>query len=483
MSLLTVENLTLAAGETTLIDRLSFHLEAHETLALTGPSGAGKTLTALALLNLLPAGIRQTSGAITLDGTDLATASPKTLQKLRGGTAGFVFQDPNASLNPLQRIGRQFAEAIRLHTGKTPSREHLTARLREAGFTEPDRILAAYPHTISGGQRQRAMLAIALANHPKLLIADEPTASLDSTAQTEFFDRLVAIRRQRPLALLLITHDPTIIRRHASRIITLEHGRRTGAGPATAPLTPPFTAGPPATPGSIILQAENLTVTRPILTGPLRIKTGTRPILQNISFTLRAGETIGLTGPSGAGKSTLALALLNLVTYQGTVRLNGKNTAELTRRQTAAALQIVFQNPFTSLSPRRSLAQTITEGLTLHAPHLTQQQRHEKLQTALQDVGLPPSFATRLPATLSGGQAQRAAIGRALILRPQILILDEPTSALDKTSQADLIHLLQSLQQTKNLAYLIITHDQATITAMAHQVITLQEGRCVCVAH
>jgi microcin C transport system ATP-binding protein len=482
MSLLTVENLTLTAGEKTLVDHLSFSLEPYETLAITGPSGAGKTLTALALLNLLPTGIRQTSGAITLDGTDLATAPLKQLRKLRGGTAGFIFQDPNASLNPLQRIGRQLAEAARLHTGKTPGRDHLIARLREASFIEPGRILAAYPHMLSGGQRQRVMLAIALTNHPKLLIADEPTASLDSTAQTEFFDRLAAIRQQRQLALLLITHDPAVIRRHASRVLILEHGRLTASGPTTLLPQTPLTTAPPAIPGPVILQAENLTVTRPILTGPLRIKTGARPIFQNISFTLRAGETIGLIGPSGAGKSTLALALLNLITYQGTIKLNGKNTAELTRRQTASTLQIVFQNPFSSLSPRRTLAQTITEGLTLHAPHLTPQQRHEKLQTALQNVGLPQSLANRLPATLSGGQAQRAAIARALILHPQILILDEPTSALDPITEANLLTLLQSLQQTHNLAYLIITHDQAVITAMAHRVISLGEGRCGWVA-
>lgn len=477
MTLLTVESLSLATPTTTLLDQISFTIDPQETVALAGPSGAGKTLVARALLALLPAGIRQSEGTITLDGISIATASKSRLQALRGGTAGFIFQDPNTSLNPLQRIGRQLAEAVRLHASKHPTRDTLTNLLHEAGLDDPARILHAYPHTLSGGQRQRVMLAIAIANHPKLLIADEPTASLDATAQTQFFDRLAAIRQQRHLAILLITHDLNLVRRHADRILILDHGRIIETGPTLPSSFPNERKSPPPLTQNGILQVQNLSVEQDILTGPFRLKTGRRQILEDINFDLRAGETLGLIGPSGAGKSTIALALLNLIKYQGTIKLNGKNIAQLPRRQAASAMQIVFQNPFSSLSPRLTLADIVTEGLTTHASHLTATQRQVKLLAALESVSLPATFTTRRPHTLSGGEAQRAAIARALIIRPQILILDEPTSALDATTQSEILSLLQSLQQTQNLAYLLITHNPAIIDAMAHRVITLQEGR------
>jgi microcin C transport system ATP-binding protein len=476
MSLLKVENLRLSAGQTTLVDSISFTIAPQETIALAGPSGAGKTLTARALLALLPAGIRQTQGTITLDGTNISTATKSALQTLRGGTTGFIFQDPHTSLNPLQRIGRQLAEALHLHSRTPPSRETILALLQEAGFDDPSRILHAYPHTLSGGQRQRVMLAIAIANHPKLLIADEPTASLDTAAQTQFFDRLATIRQQRNLAILLITHDLNLVRHYADRTLILDHGRIIESITTNQPSFPDKRKSSSPVPGDAILQVQNLSVEHDILTGPFRRKTARRQILKNINFDLHAGETLGLVGPSGAGKSTLASALLNLVKYQGTITLNGQNLALLPRRQAAAALQIVFQNPIRSFSPRLTLADIITEGLTIHAPHLTPTQRREKLLTALEAVNLPATFATRLPHTLSGGQAQRAAIARALIIHPQILILDEPTSALDTTAQTGILNLLQSLQQTQNLAYLLITHNPAIIAAMADRVITLQNG-------
>jgi microcin C transport system ATP-binding protein len=493
MTLLTVENLTLAAGETTLV-QLSFTLSAGETLAIVGESGAGKSLTALALLGLLPPSIAQT-GAITLDGTSLATARPARLRDLRGGVAGMIFQDPGASLNPLQRIGRQLAEAYRLHNPKPPARATLRDLLAETGIENPERILDAHPHMLSGGQRQRAMIAIAIAGNPKLLIADEPTSSLDSQSQDQILALLANIRVRRQLALLLITHDLSLVRRQADRILVMHRGRIVESGPAETILSTPnhpqtkallaasdLPAPPPPTHGNIILQVKNLSVSFPILTGPLRRRIGTIQAVTNVSFDLRAGETIGLIGNSGAGKSTIALALLHLIKYAGEITLNGVNLATLTprqRRKSRADIQIVFQDPYASLAPRLTVTQIVGEGLAIHAPTLTRPERDQTIKSALTEVGLRPTLAARYPHELSGGERQRVALARALILNPKILILDEPTSALDATSQREILQLITELQQSRHLACIFISHNQAVICAVAHRTIVLREGRVI----
>jgi microcin C transport system ATP-binding protein len=492
VTILTVDRLTLCAGEKILVEDLSFALDAGETLAIVGESGAGKTLTALSLLDLLPPGIGRTGGSITIDGIDVGTASRGQLQHLRGGVAGMVFQDPFASLNPLQRIGRQIAEARRLHGNQHPTRAAVLRLLEDVGMDDAGRIVDRYPHMLSGGERQRAAIAIAIANNPKILIADEPTSSLDTRRQAQILELLKSIGKTRNLATLLITHDVSLVSRHADRVLVMDRGRDVESGPTGAILTSPrhrqtrrllaarnLPSPLPCDPGKPVLEVEKLSVTFARRAGPFRRKADAIAAVRDVSFKLHEGETIGLVGDSGAGKSTVALALAQLIKYQGVVRLNGQDLAALDRaqrRRSRADLQIVFQDPYGSLSPRLTIADIVAEGVAIHAPWLSRVERDEKRRAALHEVGLPATIGAKFPHELSGGERQRAAIARALILRPKILILDEPTSALDATIQAEILRLLLSLQQTHQLAYLFISHNMAVIQAMAHRVIRLRDG-------
>jgi microcin C transport system ATP-binding protein len=488
VTILRVESLTLLASGRRVVDDLSFSLDAGETLAIVGESGAGKTLTALALLDLLPPGIARAAGRITVDGCDIATAGAAALRRLRGGVVGMVFQEPIASLNPLRRIGAQIAEACRPHGMARP--DAVLKLLSDVGMDDTKRIAACYPHMLSGGQRQRAAIAIAIAGNPKILLADEPTSSLDADRQAQILELLRGIAAARGLATILITHDLALVARMADRVLVMDRGRNVETA-ATAeifaqprhpqtrrllaarefPPPPPFTGGPP------VLDVADLSVTFP---GRWGWRAATAPAVKNISFRLHEGETVGLVGASGSGKSTIALAILQLIKYQGGVRLNGKEFSRLrgaARRRARADLQIVFQDPYASLSPRLTIAQIIGEGLTVHAPTLSRQDRAARIAEALREVGLTTALGDRFPRALSGGERQRVAIARALILRPKILVLDEPTSALDVTAQAEILSLLSQLQQSRNLAYLLISHDEAVIRALAHRILTLREGQ------
>jgi microcin C transport system ATP-binding protein len=495
LTLLSVQSLTLSSRLGILIDNASFTLSASESVTIAGESGAGKTLIALALLNLLPAGVTRVTGTITLDGVNIAAASPATHRHLRGRTASIIFQEPIAALNPLQTIGRHVAESIRLHSAAKPSRAAISGILTEAGIDHPDRMFYAYPHMLSGGERQRILIAMAIANNPKLIIADEPTSALDRARQSQILDVLENIRSNRGAALLLITHDLALAQRHTSRILIMHQGRIVEAGPTPAIFSTPSHAqtkrllaacslpqNPPAKPGPVILRAQNLTVKFTIPKGVFRRSHIEAPVLTTISFDLYAGETLGIIGESGAGKSTLALALLGLLKYQGQILLNGIDLATLSgaeRRKSRANLQIVFQDPFTSLSPRLTISQIVGEALDIHAASLNGQQRAARISAAMQEAGLPAATQTKFPHELSGGERQRAAIARVLILRPKILILDEPTSALDASSQSEIIGLLQRLQQTHNLAYLLVTHNQDVMASLAHRTMELKNGRLI----
>ena len=498
MSLLRVQNLSVAFGAKTVVDRVSFTLDRGETLALVGESGSGKSLTALSLLRLLPAGGRNTGGAIELDGQQMIGAAPDLLHRARGGLAGMVFQEPMTSLNPLHRIGRQVAEAVTLHRALPAAalRDRVIAVLEEAGFPDAAQRLDAFPHQLSGGQRQRVMIAMALANDPALLIADEPTTALDVTIQARILALLDRLKTSRGLAMLLITHDLRIVRRFADRVCVMKDGQVVEAGPVRAVFAAPahpytrmlLDATPRGTPDPLpddaapLLDIEDARVWFPVRRGLMRRVVSTVRAVDGVSLRVRSGETVGLVGESGSGKTTLALAALRLEPIQGRVVFMGQDLATLSggaMRRMRARMQIVFQDPFGSLSPRMTIGDIVAEGLTVHEPGLNRAARECRVIAALDEVGLHADQIARYPHEFSGGQRQRIAIARAIVLNPALIVLDEPTSALDMSVQAQIISLLRDLRTRHDLAYLFISHDLKVVRALAHRVIVLRGGKIV----
>jgi microcin C transport system ATP-binding protein len=493
MSLLSVDALTIRFGTKAVVDAVSFTLDRGETLALVGESGSGKSLTALSILRLLPPGAA-VSGGILLDGTDIATASAETLRDIRGRTAGMIFQEPMTSLNPLHRIGRQVGEAMALH-GRRPTRATVIALLDSVGFPGAATRLDALPHQLSGGQRQRVMIAIALANDPAVLIADEPTTALDVTIQAQILDLLAAEKTKRGLALLLISHDLGVVRRHADRVAVMKDGLVVEQGTAAALFANPqhpytkmlIASEPTGRPGPLspdaapLLAGAEIRVAFAGRRGLLRRAAATVVAVDGVSIEIREGETVGLVGESGSGKSTMGLALLRLVPASGRVVFAGQNLQSLAPaqlRHCRAGMQIVFQDPYGSLSPRMTVGDLVAEGLRVHE-RLPAPVRAARVATALAEVGLPPDAIGRYPHEFSGGQRQRIAIARALVLQPRLLILDEPTSALDRSVQAQIVDLLRALQRKHGLAYLFISHDLAVVRALAHRIVVLRDGRVV----
>ncbi|SDD63619.1 ABC transporter ATP-binding protein [Belnapia rosea] len=496
--LLSVENLSIAFGPRLVVRDVSFALHPGETLALVGESGSGKSLSALAALRLLPAAARITGGRITLDGTDVLAAKEAALQRLRGGVAGMVFQEPMTSLNPLHGIGRQVGEAITLHQPLAGAALHarVLELLRQAGLPRAEERLGAYPHQLSGGQRQRVMIAAALANNPKLLIADEPTTALDVTIQAQILELLADLKARLGMAMLLITHDLAIVRRHADHVVVMRDGeaveQNTAAALFDAPQHP-YTrmllatqpGGRPApvpAAAPVVAEVEDLRVHFPIRRGLLRRVVGHVKAVDGVSLAVREGETLGLVGESGSGKTTLGLALLRLEGSQGAIRFEGRELQPLSGRALRPLrrrMQVVFQDPYGSLSPRLSAGEIIGEGLEVHEPGLTRAARDMAVASALEEVGLDPAMAARYPHEFSGGQRQRIAIARALVLKPRLVVLDEPTSALDVTVQAQVVELLRALQARHRLAYLFISHDLRVVRALAHRIMVLKDGRVV----
>lgn len=498
MSLVAVENLSVAFGGKRVVDGVSFTLDRGETLALVGESGSGKSLTALSLLQLLPAGGSNPTGRITLDGRAMIGADRAILRHARGALAGIVFQEPTTSLNPLHRIGRQVAEAIRLHRPLRGGalRARVTEVLGQAGFADAAQRLDAFPHQLSGGQRQRVMIAMALANDPALLIADEPTTALDVTIQAQILELLARLKTERQLALLLITHDLAIVRRYADRVCVMQEGRIVEAGHVTdlfASPKHPYTrmllaAVPKGGPVPLrnnapaLLTVDDMRVHFAIRRGVLRRVVGAVRAVDGVSLTVREGETVGLVGESGSGKTTLAFAALRLEHATGAIGFAGHDLMALDRRtlrRLRARMQIVFQDPFGSLSPRLPVHDIVAEGLAVHEPALSRAERARRVATSLEEVGLPADAAERYPHEFSGGQRQRIAIARALVLKPRLVVLDEPTSALDMSVQAQIVDLLRELQRRHLLAYLFISHDLKVVRALAHRVVVLRHGKVV----
>ena len=493
MSLLSVENLTIRFGNKAVVEGASFTVDRGETVALVGESGSGKSLTALSVLRLLPPGAAVT-GRILLDGTDVATAPAERLRDIRGKTAGIVFQEPMTSLNPLHRIGRQVGEAMALH-GRRPTRAAITSLLDSCGFPDAAHRLDALPHQLSGGQRQRVMIAMALANDPALLIADEPTTALDVTIQAQILDLLASQKAKRGLALMLISHDLGVVRRYADRVCVMKDGRIVEQGMAAAIFANPqhaytkmlIAAEPSGRPdmlapdAAVLLQADTVRVAFRGRRGLFQKAPVTVMAVDGVSIDIKAGETVGLVGESGSGKSTMGLALLRLVAAEGRVVFAGQDLQALSpaaMRRRRAGMQIVFQDPYGSLSPRMTVGDLISEGLRVHE-RLSAADRGARVATALTEVGLPLDVVGRYPHEFSGGQRQRIAICRALVLQPRLLILDEPTSALDRSVQAQIVDLLRDLQRRHGLAYLFISHDLAVVRALAHRIVVLRAGRVV----
>lgn len=503
MPLLSVENLevTFRTGHGTVnaVRGVSFNLEKGETLALVGESGSGKSVTAMSIVRLLPKNTTfyGDNSRIDFDGVDCIRTPRATMRSLRGKRIGMIFQEPMTSLNPFMKIGEQLAEAVRAHypnVNKTEALAKALAMLKKVQIKEPERRLKQYPHEFSGGQLQRIMIAMALINEPDLLIADEPTTALDVTIQAEILDLLHQLQKDLGMAIIFITHDLGLAEHYASKVCVMrlgeivEHGdiKTVFASPRhsyTVELlnaTPNGFKEPIEADAPLLIQADNVRVdfvTSHTLFGkPKTIFTA----VNDISFQLQHGETLGIVGESGSGKSTLGKAVMQMLDYQGKITFMGKDLATFNRNErqkTKTDMQMVFQDPFGSLSPRLTIGEIIGEGLLVHHPEMSAKTRRERVADMLKEVALSPDMINRYPHEFSGGQRQRIAIARAIILQPKFVLLDEPTSALDRSIQVKVVELLRNLQKKYDLSYMFISHDLAVVRAMSDRVIVMQQGK------
>ncbi len=502
--LLEVNNLRVSFAGKEVMRGIDFSIQPGEKLALVGESGSGKTVTALSLLRLVQnAAISGEAAFAAQEGpVDLLSLPERALRGIRGQDIAMIFQEPMTALNPLFTVGEQIAEVLQLKKAMTPveSAQAAIKLLADTGIPEAARRAGSYPHQLSGGQRQRAMIAMALACQPKLLLADEPTTALDVTLRTQILDLLTGLQQRNGMAVLLITHDLNLVRRFADRIAVMEDGRIVETGPVAQVFDQPQHAytrklidsrpvrdvaqGRVDPAAAAVLQASDLRVTYPLPIRGVRgwFRKGEFVALHGASFQIPAGQTLGVIGESGSGKSTLALAALGLHPHQGQLLAAGQAWSKdaASNKRIRRAVQVVFQDPFSSLSPRMTVEEIVGEGLRVHEPGLSAGQRRAQVLQSLAEVGMSeaqfPGLLQRYPHEFSGGQRQRLAIARALIIQPQLLVLDEPTSALDVTIQKQVLQLLQKLQRERGLSYLLITHDVDVIRAMAHQVMVLKDG-------
>ncbi len=499
-ALLSVRDLSIAfrsgGRETLAVDRISFDIAKGETLALVGESGSGKSATALSILRLLPyPAARHPSGVINFKGTDLLKLDQRQMRRVRGDDISIVFQEPMTSLNPLHTIEKQIGEILLLHRGLAgaAARERTIEVLTQVGIPDPQTRLKSYPHQLSGGQRQRVMIAMALANEPDLLIADEPTTALDVTVQAQIIALLKDLQARLHMSLLFITHDLGIVRKIAQRVCVMkegnivEHGTvaRVFAAPehpytrALLAAEPKPDPAPPQPDAPIVIETKDLKVWFPITSGLLRKVVVHVKACDGLSIELRKGETLGVVGESGSGKSTLGRAILRLISSEGLIAFMGHELQRRTfkeMRPFRRNMQIVFQDPYGSLSPRMSVAEIIKEGLRVHHPRMAEDERDRRVIQALNDVGLDPDTRFRFPHEFSGGQRQRIAVARAIVLEPSFIVLDEPTSALDMLIQAQMVDLLRDLQKRRDLTYLFISHDLRVVAALASRLLVMRHG-------
>ena len=478
---------------------VSFDVAPGETVALVGESGSGKSVTALSVLKLLPyPPASHPGGKVLFKGEDLMAADERAMRAVRGNAISMIFQEPMSSLNPLHTVERQIGEILSVHRGlgREKARARTLELLSEVGIPDPQSRLASFPHQLSGGQRQRVMIAMALANEPDLLIADEPTTALDVTVQAQILALLRSLQHKRGMAILFITHDLGIVRRFADRVCVMTNGEIVEAGPtadvlgdpqhpytkrllAAAPSGSPPRADPDAAP---LVEARDLKVWFPIRRGVFRRVVGHVKAVDGVDLAVREGQTLGVVGESGSGKTTLGRALLRLISSDGHIGFVGRELQGLSwkdMRPLRKDLQIVFQDPFGSLSPRMSVGDIVAEGLAVHQPSLSLEERDARVVQALGEVGIDPAARFRYPHEYSGGQRQRIAIARAMILNPKFVVLDEPTSALDMSVQAQVVDLLRELQARYRLAYLFISHDLKVVRALANEVLIMRHGKVV----
>jgi microcin C transport system ATP-binding protein len=501
--LLTVKDLSIAFGagprQVLAVDRISFSIKKGETLALVGESGSGKSATALSIMKLLPyPAASHPSGQVMFKGQDLLSLSERNIREIRGADITIIFQEPMTSLNPLHTIERQLAEILLLHRGMTgkPARDRILELLTQVGIPNPETRLKSYPHQMSGGQRQRVMIAMALANEPDLLIADEPTTALDVTVQAQILKLLKDLQARLGMAMLFITHDLGIVRKIADRVCVMKDGKIVEENPVGEifkspqhPYTRALLAAEPRPQdlqpnpsGEIVLKTDDLKVWFPVKRGVARKTVGFIKAVDGVSVQVRKGETLGVVGESGSGKTTLGLALLRLISSDGRIvfmgsALQGLRFKEM--RPHRRHMQIVFQDPYGSLSPRMSVSDIIQEGMWIHMPHLSRHECEQRVIQALEDVGLDPETRHRYPHEFSGGQRQRIAVARAIVLEPTFVVLDEPTSALDMLIQAQMVDLLCALQKRHNLTYMFISHDLRVVAAMSSSLMVMKDGKVV----
>ena len=501
--LLNIRDLSVSFGhgesEARAVKQVSLTVDRGQTVALVGESGSGKSVTALSVIQLLPYPFaHHPTGSILYRGEELVDAGPSVLRAVRGNEISMIFQEPMTSLNPLHTIEKQIAESLKLHGGLSGKQalDRILELLDLVGIRDARQRLSSYPHELSGGQRQRVMIAMALANEPDLLIADEPTTALDVTIQAQILDLLQDLQTRLGMALLLITHDLGVVRRMADSINVMTEGEVVEHGTSQQIFESPrhtytrhLLAAEPRPKGvreetatPVVIDARNIKVWYPIKGGLFGGVASYVKACDGVDIQVRAGRTVGVVGESGSGKTTLGMALLRLIKSEGEIYFHDHPVHEYKTKQMRELrqrMQIVFQDPFGSLSPRMSVQQIVEEGLKVHQPDLSETQRNQQVARVIDEVGLEQSSLQRFPHEFSGGQRQRISIARAMILKPELVVLDEPTSALDMSVQAQIVDLLRDLQSRYQLAYIFISHDLKVVRALSDEILVMKQGKVV----